>query len=214
MTISVILADDHHIVRKGLRGLLEEETEFRVVAETSNGMEAMEEVVRLKPDILILDLMMPGLNGLEVSRQLQKLNLPTQIIVMSMYSDESYVMEALKNGVMGYILKNTATIEIIQAIRQVIGGLRYLSPPITERAIDLYTQKAIATEIDAYDTLTNREREVLQFVVEGLGNKEIASILIISPRTVETHRANLMKKLNLQTQTDLIRFALKRGIIE
>ena len=214
MTVSIMLADDHHIVRKGLRALLEAETDFRVVGEASDGLSAVKEVTNLKPDILVLDLMMPGLNGLEVARQVRQRGLDTRVIVMSMHANEAYVMEALKNGVSGYVLKNSSMTDIIQAVRQVIAGLRYLSPPISQRAIDLYTQKAVDTEHDDYDSLTDRERQVLHLAAEGLGNNEIAAKLTISTRTVETHRAHFMEKLNLRSQTDLIRYALNRGIIE
>jgi DNA-binding NarL/FixJ family response regulator len=209
-----MLADDHHIVRKGLRALLEAEKDFSVVGEVADGLAAVDEVTNLKPDILVLDLMMPGLNGLEVARQVQQRGLSTRVIVMSMHASEAYVMEALKNGVSGYLLKNSSMSDIIQAVRQVIAGLRYLSPLISQRAIDLYTLKAVETEHDDYDNLTDRERQVLHLAAEGLGNNEIAAKLTISPRTVETHRAHFMEKLNLRSQTDLIRYALNRGLIE
>lgn len=214
MTVSILLADDHEIVRKGLRALLEGEIDFQIIGEASDGFETLELVENTAPDILLLDLMMPRLNGLEVARRVQKLNSHTKVIVLSMHKNEAYVMQALKSGVSGYVLKSSDMADIVQAIRQVVNGQRYLSPPLTERAINSYIQKAQETSLDSYETLTSREREILQLAAEGLGNHEIADRLTISPRTVETHRANLMNKLGLRSQTDLIRYALQRGIIE
>lgn len=214
MSVSIVLADDHEIVRKGLRALLESEKDFRIVGEASDGLQTLEMVENLEPDMLVLDLMMPGMNGLEVARRIQMLDLPTRVIVLSMHKNEAYVMQALKAGVSGYVLKNSDMADIIQAIRQVIDGRRYMSPPLTERAISSYIERAHETPLGSYETLTSRERDVLQLSAEGLGNKEIAERLFISPRTVETHKSNLMKKLGLHSQTDLIRYALQRGIIE
>jgi two-component system, NarL family, response regulator NreC len=214
MTVSIVLADDHQIVRKGLSALLEVEADFKVVGEASAGPETVLLVEKLSPNILILDLMMPGLNGLEVIRQLHQQSPSTRVIVLSMYSNEAYVLNALKNGASGYVLKSADMAEIIQAIRQVLSGLRFLSPPLSEHAINAYVETALVTPLDVYDTLTDREREILQLAAEGLGNSDIAARLSIGARTVETHRAHLMTKLGLRTQTDLIRYALKRGLIE
>jgi two-component system response regulator NreC len=214
MTVSIVLADDHHIVRKGLRALLESEKDFRVIGEATDGLDTVKIVSDLTPDILVLDLMMPGLNGLDVARQIRQRGLKTRVVVLSMHANEAYVLEALKNGVSGYVLKNADMAEIVGAIRQVVAGSRYLSPPISDRVINSYVQRAQESTLDIYDTLTDREREVLQLAAEGLGNGEIAARFSISPRTVETHRAHLMKKLDLHSPADLIRYALKRGIIE
>jgi two-component system, NarL family, response regulator NreC len=214
MTVSIVLADDHQIVRKGLRALLEAEADFRIIGEASAGPETAQMVEKLTPDILVLDLMMPGLNGLEVALRVRQQSPNTRVIVLSMHANEAYVLRALKNGASGYVLKNAGMAEIIQAIRQVIAGQRYLSPPLSEHAINAYIEKARVTAMDAYETLTDREREVLQLAAEGLGNNEIAARLSVSPRTVETHRAHLMSKLSLRTQTDLIRYALQHGLIE
>jgi two-component system response regulator NreC len=209
----ILLADDHPVVRHGVRSLLQAEPEFSVIGEASDGIEALQLVERLLPDVLVVDLMIPGLNGLEVTRQVRQRSPQTRIIVLSMHANEPYVLEALKNGAAGYVLKDTSGTDLIQAVRQVIAGQRYLSPPLSERAVDAYMQKSAETTYDPYEALTDREREVLQLAAEGLSNPEIAGRLSISPRTVETHRANLMRKLGLKTQTDLIRYALKRGIL-
>jgi two-component system, NarL family, response regulator NreC len=215
MSVSILLADDHHVVRKGIRALLEAESDFQIVGEATDGLQAIELVERLRPAIIILDIMMPGLNGLEVARRISHAALGTRVVVLSMHSTEGYVLDALRNGVSGYVLKDATQEELAQAIRQVAIGERYLSPQISERAIEAYVQKArLETPQDPYMTLTNREREVLQMAAEGLSNQEIASRLSISPRTVETHRANLMQKLSLGSYSDLIRFAIKKGLIE
>jgi DNA-binding NarL/FixJ family response regulator len=215
VSVRVILVDDHSVVRKGVRALLEKETDLDVVGEASNGLDAIELVSKMRPDLVVLDLMMPGMHGLEVARRIIQEHSGTRVIVLSMHSDEGYVLAALRNGVSGYVLKDTTEDQIVEAIRKVSQGERYLSPPISERAIEAYIQKARQGQVgDPYETLTNREREILQLSAQGLSNPEIATRLYISPRTVETHRSNLMHKLGLASQTDLIRFALKRGLID
>ncbi len=211
--ITLILADDHDVVRLGLRRLLEAETDLNVIGEASDGLQVLPMVERLRPDILVLDLVMPGLNGLEVVRQVKKRVPKTHVIVLSMHANEAYVFEALRNGAVAYVLKGSNGSELVQAIRSVLAGQRYLSPPLSERAIQTYIEKAEGVALDTYDRLTSREREVLQLAAEGHANAEIAERLFISRRTVETHRANLFQKLGLRSQTDLVRFALRRGII-
>jgi len=210
---TIVLADDHPVVRQGLRALLEAEPDFRVTGEASDGLEAVQLVKRLQPNVLVLDLMMPGLNGLEVTRQVRQRSSETRVVILSMYSNEGYVLEALRNGATGYVLKDAAGVELVQAVRAVATGKRYLSPPLSELAIEVYVQKAKATPPDRYEMLTTREREVLHLAAEGCTSTEMAARLGISPRTAETHRANLMGKLGLRTQTDLIRYALQRGIL-
>ena len=211
--IAIILADDHHIVRQGVKALLENEDDFEVVGEASDGMTVLTITGRLKPDILVLDLMMPGLNGLEVTRRMPKVSPATRIIILSMYMNEPYVIEALRNGAYGYILKESNITDLIRAIREVAAGRHYLSPPLSERAIEAYLEKTKGASLDLYDTLTTREKEVFQLAVEGSGNAEIAARLFISTRTAETHKANMMRKLSLHTQTDLIKYAVKRGML-
>jgi two-component system response regulator NreC len=210
---SIFLADDHQVVRQGLRALLEAEPDFRLIGEAGDGLETAQLVENLEPDVLIIDLMMPNLNGLEVTRQVSQRSPRTHVVILSMHANEAYVLEALRNGAAGYVLKDSSAADLVKAVREVVAGRRYLSPPLSERAIEAYLHKAQAAELDPYETLTTREREVLHLAVEGYSNAEIAAHLSISPRTAETHRANMMRKLDLRTQTDLIRYALRRGIL-
>ena len=212
-TITIILADDHLIVRQGLRALLEAETDFNVIGTAGDGLAALDLVRKLNPDVVVLDLMMPGLNGLEVARQLSKQKPDTKIIILSMYDDEGFVLEALSNGVSAYVLKDAGSTDLIQAVREVQAGHRYLSPPLSDRAIEVYEQMTKAGTTDKYETLTTREREVLHLTAEGHTNNEIAVRLGISVRTAETHRSKVMNKLDIHNQADLTRYALRRGII-
>lgn len=193
--------------------MLEAESDFSVVGEAGDGLEALRLADQLNPNVLVLDLMMPGLNGLEVARQMNKHAPHTRIVVLSMYSNEAYVLEALGNGASAYVLKDSSSADLVHAVREVAAGRRYLSPPLSDRAIEAYQEKAKAATLDKYETLTTREREVLQLAVEGHTSTEIAARLGISSRTAEAHRSNLMHKLGLHTQADLIRYALRRGII-
>ena len=211
--IKIVLADDHQVVRKGLRALLGAEPDFNVVGEAGDGLESLRLVEELQPDILVLDLMMSGINGLEVTRQLNKKNSRTGIVILSMHNNEAYVLEALRSGAKAYILKESSPEELVHAIKEVSSGRRYLSSPLTERAIEAYTQRTEVKPIDPYDQLTTREREILQLTAQGITNVDIASRLYISPRTVETHRTNLMRKLSLHNHTQLIQFAIQHGII-
>jgi two-component system response regulator NreC len=211
--INIMLADDHPIVRQGLRALLESEQNFQLVGEAGDGLEAVRLAIRLRPDVLITDVMMPGLNGLEVTRQVTKSLPQTKVIILSMYTDDSYVLEALKNGATGYVLKDSQATDLVLAIREVAAGKRYLSPPLSERELELYAQRFESAPTDPYELLTTREREVLQLVAEGRTSTEIAQQLFISPRTAEGHRANLMRKLGVQNNAELVRYALKRGIV-
>lgn len=211
--ISIVLADDHHVVRHGLSALLGAERDFRVVGEAANGLEVADLVELKRPMVLVLDLMMPGLNGVEVIPLVAKRSPKTAILVLSMYASEAYVLEALRNGASGYVLKDANPPELLEAIRTVASGKRYLCPPLSERAIEAYMQREAGSALEPYDTLTLREREVLHLASEGYHNNEVAERLSISPRTVEVHRGNVMRKLGLRTQTDLIRYALKKGLI-
>lgn len=213
MSVTILLVDDHQVVRQGLRALLEAEPDFQIVGEAGDGLTAIQHVERFKPAVIVVDLMMPGINGLEVTRQVSQRFPDTRIVVLSMHSNEAYVLEALRNGASCYVLKETGITDLVQAVREALAGRRYLSPPLSARAIDSYVQKAEAAALDPYETLTTREREVLHLAAQGLTNAEVASRLSISPRTAETHRANVMHKLELNSQIDLIRFALKRGIL-
>ncbi len=210
---TIVLADDHQILRQGLRAMLEAEPGFSVVGEADDGVEAVRLVDRLRPRVLVLDLSMPALGGLEVVRQVRRRQPRTQVVILSMHANEAYVAEALQNGAAAYVLKQSTAGELVKAIRHVVDGQRYLSPPLSNRAIETYLQKAKDTPSDRYESLTSREREVLQLAAEGYSNAEIGRRLFISPRTVEVHRSNMMRKLDLRSQSGLIRYALSRGLV-
>jgi DNA-binding NarL/FixJ family response regulator len=210
---NILLADDHHVVRRGLKALLEGERDFQVIGEAADGIEALALVDQLEPDVLVLDLMMPGLNGLEVARRVRKSTDTTRVVILSMYSDEPRVLAALRAGAQAYILKESTANELVQAIREVAKGGRYLSRQLSERAFDAYVRQGEVSTEDPFEGLTDREREILHLAAEGRSNSDIATRLVISPRTVETHRANMMRKLGLKSQTDLILFAVRRGIL-
>jgi len=212
--ITIILADDHRIVRQGFKSLLDNHEGLSVIAEAGDGLQAVKDTTRLNPDVLVVDVMMPGLNGLEVTRQVSKLSPRTKVIVLSMYMDEPYVIEALQNGASGYVLKESDMSDLIKAIYEVTAGRHYLSPPLSEMAIAVYKEKTKGVSLDLYDTLTTREREVLQLVFEGHTSSEIAAILFISTRTVESHRANMMEKLSVKSRDELIKYALKKGLYQ
>ena len=212
--LKIVLADDHHVVRQGLRILLESVMMCTIVGEAADGREAVAVVDRLKPDVLVVDMLMPDLNGLEVIRRIQHDgNIRTRIVVLSMYADEGYVREALRAGAHAYVLKEARADELIQAVREAAAGRHYLSPPLSERAIRSYVQQVGGPSLEAYDALSLRERDVLHLSAQGLTTPQIAERLTISSRTVESHRASMMRKLGLQSQTDLLRYALRRGII-
>jgi DNA-binding NarL/FixJ family response regulator len=214
--ITIVLADDHPIVRQGLRTVLEGQAGYQVIGEAEDGLAALALTEQLKPQVLIVDLMMPGLNGLEVTRRVRKQQPETQVVVLSMQGSEPYVLEALRSGASAYVLKATSTSSLLEAVQAAVKGQRYLSPPLTERAIEAYLQKAAeaSSQPDGYKLLTTREREVFQLAAEGLTNPQIAERLSISVRTAETHRTNLMRKLGLHTETELVRYAIGRGIIQ
>jgi len=200
--ITLALADDHHVVRQALRTLLETEKEFEIVGEASDGLKVSGMVDRLKPDVLIVDLMMPGLGGMEVARQVVRAHDATRVVMLSMHMTEAHVLEALRAGVHGYVSKEATATDLIRAIREVAAGHLYLSPPFSDEAIQAYRQRAAEAEKDSYDRLTPRERAGLQLAALG-----------ISPRTAETHRAHVMRKLGLRRVTDLVRYALRRGLL-
>jgi DNA-binding NarL/FixJ family response regulator len=211
--IKIILADDHHVVRQGLRSLLEAESDFEIIGEAAGGLETIQLVEQMEPDILVLDLVMPDLSGLEVVRQVGQRSPKTLVIILSMHANEAYVLEALRNGASGYVLKKATAGELVEAVHVVISGRRYLSPPLSEHAIQAYIQKADERIEDSYELLTDREREVLHLAAKGLTGPEIANLLSISPRTVEMHRANMMHKLELRNQLDMFRYAVRKGIL-
>lgn len=210
---TIVLADDHLIVRHGIRALLETEPGFQIVGEAGDGLEAVHLVESLKPNILITDLMMPRLSGLEATREVRDRAPATHVVILSMHSGQAYVMQAFRNGAYAYILKDSPITELVEAVRKAAHGQRHISNALAEQAIDALVEKAESTDKDPYDSLTTREREVLQMAAEGRNSGEIGEHLFISARTAETHRGNLMKKLSLHTQTDLVRYAIRRGIL-
>jgi DNA-binding NarL/FixJ family response regulator len=213
--IRVVLADDHPIVRQGLRSLLENEASCVVVGEAADGLTALELVAQEQPDVVILDLQMPDLGGLEVARRLQGSAPATKVIILSLHGDEPFVQEALRYGVLGYLLKGAATTELTAAVKAAVAGKRFLSAALAERAIDAYASRTRENTgpLDRYELLTNREREVLQLAAQGMSHGQIGQRLSISPRTAETHRTNLMRKLGLKDQVELVRFAMQRGLL-
>ncbi len=193
--------------------MLENEPGFSVVGETGGGLETIRMVGELKPDVLVLDIMMDDVSGIEVARQVTKNSPRTAIVILSMYSSKRYILEALQAGARGYVVKKSATTELVQAVREVVVGRRYLGQYVSDVVVNAYLEKAETGTPDPYDSLSSREREVLHLAAHGYTNAEIAERLYIGRRTVETHRANAMRKLDLRTQFDLIRYALQRGIL-
>ncbi len=214
MSIRVLVADDHTIIRSGLRMLLEREPGFEVVAEASDGRQAVELAESLKPDVAVLDIGMPNLNGIEATRQIVQKLPRTRVVVLSMHSDESYVLKALKSGARGYLLKDSAESDILNSIRAVNDGKAYFSPEISRMLVEDYMRQMQQRGVeDSYELLTPREREILQMLAEGRSNKEISSALNLSPYTVETHRGNILQKLNLHSLPELILYAVRNGVI-
>jgi two-component system, NarL family, response regulator NreC len=196
-----------------MRDLLESEADFSVVGEAGSGLDTLGLVERLQPDVLILDLMMPGLGGLETLHIIRQRSPQTRVVIFSMHSSIAFVGEALKNGATGYVLKGCEEEQLVRAVREAAAGRRFLSPPVTDCAIDAYIEQARAAPLDPHETLTAREREVLQLTAEGATSLEIGARLHISHRTVENHRTSLMKKLGLKNHAELVRYALRRYLI-
>lgn len=213
MPISLIVADDHPVVRRGVRALFESEPEFSVLAAAADGAETIRLTESLRPDVLLLDLMMPGLSGLEALRILRDRVPRTKTVILSMYLSSAFVVQALQNGAVGYVLKGSPEELLLQAVREAAAGRRYLSPPVTEIAIRSYVDQTHGATADPHDTLTPRQREVLQLAAEGKTSAEIGAALNISPRTVENHRAMIMQRLGLHNHTELIRHAMRHGLI-
>jgi len=216
--VTIVLADDHATVRHGLRTLLESDPLFDVVGEAADGREAIELVKRRQPAVLVADLMMPRMNGLQLTKAVSRLKVKTRVIVRSVYRDEAYVLEAFRNGAAAYVAKESSGAELFQAIREALAGHRYLSPAIAEASKDSYASQGTALRTirtgspNPYATLTVRERSVLRLVVEGASSRDIADRLKIGSRAVEAHRTGLMRKLGLKTRAELIRDALHRGV--
>lgn len=210
----VLLADDHAIVRRGLKSLLETDASVTVVAEASDGLEALRLCCDHQPDILILDIGMPKLNGIDVAARLQKLDPSPRVVILSMHADESYILRALASGARAYLLKDATDEDLLPAIRAVTAGKRYFSPAVTAVLVEDYVRQVQARGLtDSYHLLTDREKQVLQLLAEGRSNKDVATLLELGLSTIETHRANLMQKLNLHNTAEIVLYAVRKGII-
>lgn len=214
MSITVFLADDHAVLREGLKLLLESQEDITVIGNASNGRDAVRQTAKLRPDVMIMDISMPELNGIDAAYQILEMCPSTRIIMLSMHAASEHILRALKSGASGYLLKESAGKEIIQAIRTVYNGGRYLSRKISDNLIDNYLQRYGDNDIDnPLSRLSPREKEIMQLVVEGKSSVEIANIIFLSPKTVETYRSRLMQKLNVADITGLIKIALKHNLI-
>lgn len=214
--VTILLADDHTIVRQGLAKLLESEPDLKVIGEASNGREAIEKVETLKPDIVLMDIGMPQLNGIEAVRQIKKKQPHIKVIILSMHSHERFISEALSLGATGYLMKDSTGRDIVKAIRAATKGDTFLSPAISRHVVESYLsmKRGNSSPRDLYSTLSNREREVFQMIAEGRTVKEISEILCVSVSTIKTHRANIMDKLKMKNLSQLIQFAINLGLAE
>lgn len=212
--VRILIADDHGVVRKGLRLQLEQEAEFEVIGEASDGREAVHMSEELAPDVVIMDIAMPGLNGIQATTQLLKKNPQVGVIILSMYSDETYLTRALSAGAKGYLLKDTADVDLHRAVQVVAKGKPFFSPTIANTLLEDYMRQLQQRGLqDSYDLLTEREKEILQLLAEGRSNKEVASTLNLSPNTVETHRTRIMQKLDLHSSAEIVLYAVRKKII-
>jgi two-component system response regulator NreC len=213
--IRILVVDDHTILRVGLRMMLNAQPDIEVIGEASDGNQAVSEAMRLVPDVILMDIAMPDCNGIEATRQVKRLQPETRILVLTMHENEEYLFQVLRAGASGYILKEAADTELITAIRTVSSGRFYLSPSAQSIMVGDYLQRVRSgEERDSYSALTEREREILKLVAEGYTNNQIAERLTISPKTVDTHRTHIMDKLNLHSRAELVKYAMRRGLLE
>jgi DNA-binding NarL/FixJ family response regulator len=213
--IRVLIAEDHALVRAGIRALLEKQGDIQILGEASHGQEAVEMTASLKPDVLVMDIMMPRLNGIQAAAKLREMKLPARVLLVSMYSDSGFVHQALQNGARGYILKSSVGDELIAALRAVAAGKTYLSEPISEIVVDSMVKPSQALRAGKpLDSLSPREKEVLQLIAEEHTSQEIAGMLFISEKTVEKHRANLMEKLGVRNMAGLVRMAVTHRLVD
>ena len=212
--LRVLLGDDHTLVRHGLRKILEERPEWEIIAEVGDGREAVRKCVALKPDVALLDIAMPLLNGIDATQQIVRKVPETRVLVLSMHSDEAYVTRALQAGATGYMLKDSAGKDLLKGIASVAAGQAYFSPAIARLMLDDYVRRVAGSGVaDRYETLSEREREIFQLIAEARTNKEVAELLEISPATVETHRARILQKLDIHNTAELVLYAVRRGVI-
>lgn len=212
--VRILLGDDHTLVRQGLRKILEERPEWEVVAEASDGREAVRHAESAHPDVAILDIGMPLLNGIEATRQIARRFPAIHVLILSMHADEAYVIQALKAGARGYLLKDSADTDLIRGVAAVASGKSFFSPAVAKIMLDDYVRRmADRGIVDRYESLSEREREILQLVAEGHSNKQVADLLSVSPATVETHRAHILQKLDVHNTAELVLYAVRRGII-
>jgi len=210
----ILLADDHTLMRHGLRKIIEEQPDWEVVAETGDGREAVRLALELKPDVAVLDIAMPLLNGIEATRQIARRAPPVRILILSMYSDESYIVQALRAGAHGYLLKDSADVDLIRAVTAVRQGKSFFSPVVAKVMLDDYVRRLADKGItDRFDSLSEREREIFQLIAEGHSNKEIADLINLSVSTVETHRAHIMEKLDVHNTAEIVLYAVRKGVI-
>ena len=215
MTIRILLADDHTILRAGLKMMLNAQPDMEVVGEAQSGRQAIQEAQKLQPDVILMDITMPDLNGIEATRQIKRILTEVKILVLTMHENDEYVFQALRAGASGYMLKEAADTELITAIHVIKSGQFYLSPTAQSVVVGDYLQRVrTGEERDSYSSLTEREREILKLVAEGHTNNQIAERLIISPKTVDTHRTHVMDKLNLHSRAELVKYAMRRGLLE
>jgi two-component system response regulator NreC len=212
--LQILLADDHTLVRQGLTKILEEQPDWTVVAQASDGREAVKQTLQLKPDVAILDIGMPLLNGIEATRQLTRRLPDLHVLILSMHAEEAYITQALEAGAQGYLLKDSADTELIRAVSAVAVGKSFFSPAVARVMLDDYVRHLAGKGIvDRYQALSEREREIFQLIAEGHSNKEIADLLSVSPATVETHRAHILQKLDVHNTAELVLYAVRRGVI-
>lgn len=212
--IRILLADDHGIVRQGTRSLLEKEPDLEVVGEAEDGRTAVEMTESLKPEVVVMDIAMPQLNGLDAAAQISKRCPDVGVVIMSMHEEEDYLVRALSAGVRGYLLKDNAQVDLVRAVRSVAKKKAFFSPAIAQMLVEDFTRQMQKKGVaDSYELLTEREREILQLLAEGKSNKEAAAVLNVSPYTIETHRNNLMQKLNLHNTAEIVLYAVRKKII-
>ena len=212
--LKILIADDHKILREGLKAILRERESFEVVGEAANGREAVSKAKKLAADVVIMDIAMPGLNGIEATRRIRRYSSRIKVVILSMYNSREYVLEALKAGAMAYLRKETASKELLQAIDKVTRGEIYLEDVHSQYVIDEFRNATQPSERSLLNNLTSREREILQMVAEGKSNKSVAGILNLSLKTVETHRQNVMKKLSAHNVVSLVKFAIRTGLVK